>query len=915
MTRKLLIGFGLTFVVLIGILLAIPFLFKDKIIAKVKEEANKQLLAKMDFGSFDLTLIRSFPNMQFTLNDFSLAGIDEFKNDTLVSIEHFSVNMDLMSVIKGEQIKVNGLILENPRIRAWKLANGKANWNITKATPPSQETPEESSAFKLSLKKLSIENGLIKFDDDSSGYHAFIKGMNYTLSGDFSDAQTVLENALDIERLDFSMGGITYFSKTKVKFDAEIDADLVKSKYVFKNNTLSLNALELGWNGWVEMPANDISMDLSFAAAKSEFKQVLSLVPAVFMKDFEQVKTNGTFTLNGFAKGIYNEKLLPSFGINLKVEKGYFKYPDLPRDAKNISLDLKVNGNKVPDNTVVDIRNFHVELGENPVDMKMLIKTPISDADINGEIKGKINLGSLSDVIPLEKDENLNGLIIANIALAGKQSMLDKKEYEKFKADGKIEMSDVVYNTQAIRLPVEIKAAVLSFSPRFLDLSKFEANVGKSDLNLKGKIENFLAYYFKNEPLTGDFSFQSNLLNAAELMANVPEEGEPAPPDTAATTAPEIPANLNLKMTAAIGKLLYDTYELTNVKGSVSVSNQTATLSNFKFNIIDGTVGMNGKYVAQNILRPLADFDLNLSNFDIQKTVKTFNTVEKLAPIGTYCKGTFSTTLKVATALDYYMNPDLKTLNGYGKLSTKNINVSGFEPLNKVADAIKMTQYKQLNLNDVNVDYEIRDGRVTVKPFDVAIGKTKTNIAGSTGLDQTIDYNMVFSIPTSEMPAQAMQVANNLFAEANKLTGTQLKMGEKVDMNVKLGGTITKPVIKTSVGNAGKNALDNVKDQAEELAKQKLKEAEEKARQEADKVKKQAEAEAEKLKQQAEQKKKELEAKAKAEADKVKAEAERKKKEAEEKVKAEAEKAKKAAEEKAKKEAEKGLKNLFPGKK
>ncbi|MBX7181724.1 MAG: membrane assembly protein AsmA [Bacteroidia bacterium] len=910
MKKKILYGILIFIGLFIATLVALPFLFKDKIIAKVKEEANKRLDAKMDFGDFDLTLIRSFPNLRFELENFSLVGIKDFEGDTLVYVKSFDVNLDLMSVINGGQYKVNGLFLNQPKIKALKLSNGLANWNIVKPTPPEEkkEEKEGSTSFSLSLKKLEITDAIIRFDDDSSNIHTYLKDLDYALSGDFSDAQTTLENELKIERMDLSYGGITYFNKTKVALDAEVDADLVKSKYVLKDNSLVLNALELAWEGWVEMPANDINMDLKFGAKKTEFKNILSLIPAVFMKDFESVKTSGKLALDGYAKGVYNERILPAFGLKILVENGYFKYPSLPKDVKNIALQVDINGKGTPDNTVIDIKKFHFDISENPVDISLLVKTPVSDPSIKGEILGKINLGSLGDVIPLEKEEKLNGSIIADIKLEGKQSMIDKQEYEKFKADGQLILMDIVYNTKAVKLPVEIKKAYLNFSPQFLDLSQFEAKIGKSDLNMKGKIENFLAYYFKNETLKGDFTFQSTYLNADELMASVPEDDEPAAPDTAALTAPDIPANLDVKLATSIGHLVYDVYDLKNISGTVLVKHKQADLSGLKASMLDGQVTMNGTYNVENLLKPKVNFDFSVADFDIQKTFKTFNTVEKLAPIAKQCQGKFSTGLKFAAVMDNALNPDLKTLSGGGILTTKTVTISNFEPLNKVADALKMDKYKKLALNDVKVQYEFKDGKVEVKPYDLALGKSNVNIAGFTGFDQSLDYNMKFTIPTSEMPAQATQAVNGLLAQANKAAGTQLSLGEKVNIDVKVGGTIAKPTVKTGLKDAAKNAVDDLKKQAEELAKQKLKEAEDKARAEADKLKKQAEEEAAKMKKQAEDK-------AKAEAEKLKAEAEKKKKELEAKAKAEADKAKKAAEEKAKKEAEKGLRNIFGGKK
>ena len=57
--KKILKITGITLLVLIVALIALPFLFKDKLVKMAKEEANKNLNAKVDFGNFDLSIISS----------------------------------------------------------------------------------------------------------------------------------------------------------------------------------------------------------------------------------------------------------------------------------------------------------------------------------------------------------------------------------------------------------------------------------------------------------------------------------------------------------------------------------------------------------------------------------------------------------------------------------------------------------------------------------------------------------------------------------------------------------------------------------------------------------------------------------------------------------------------------------------
>ena len=76
MIKKILKFLGIFLIVVLALLFTLPFLFKDTIIEKVKEEANNNLNAKVDFGEFDLSIISSFPDFNFSINDVKVSGID-----------------------------------------------------------------------------------------------------------------------------------------------------------------------------------------------------------------------------------------------------------------------------------------------------------------------------------------------------------------------------------------------------------------------------------------------------------------------------------------------------------------------------------------------------------------------------------------------------------------------------------------------------------------------------------------------------------------------------------------------------------------------------------------------------------------------------------------------------------------------
>ncbi|GAB4249639.1 MAG: AsmA-like C-terminal region-containing protein [Vicingaceae bacterium] len=859
--KKFLKIFGIVFLVLIILIIALPFMFKGKIVSTIKEEANNNLNAKVDFGTFDLSLISSFPDFSFEINDVKVEGIDKFEGVTLASIKHLNLTVDLMSVISGDEINVKTIHIDQPIIKAIVLADSTANWDIAKTTDEASEeaetTSEESSSFKLGLKDLTISDADIYFKDATMDFVTHIKNFDFHLTGDMTADQTNMDITSAIEAMSMTYEGIDYFNKAKVDLVAGLDADLANSKYVFRDNKLTVNDLEINMDGWFKMLEESYDMDLKFNAPSTDFKTVLSLIPAVYMTDFASVKTAGKFNFNGFAKGTYKEDVYPQFALDLKVDKAMFKYPGLPKSVNNINIDLHVdNPGGSDDNTNIDLKKFHMEMAGNPIDAILKLTTPVSDPNIDSKIKMYIDLASFKDILPKEGNEdlNLNGIIKSDLVLKGKISSLEQERYEEFTAKGMFGIEKMKYVSDSLPYDVNIENMVMNFSPQFVELADFKSTIGKSDMNAKGRLDNVLAYALKdNEILKGTFNFNANYINVDEFISSE-ETTEEGAAGTEGTTEEEplevveIPVNIDFTLNSTINKLIYDSLEINNIKGQLVIKDQKLSMKDVAMDLLGGSMVMSGYYETSNPKEPTIDFYMDIKDFDVNQVSTNFNTIEKLAPVAKATQGRFSTKLKITGKLDDKMEPKLDTYNGYGTMVTNNIKVKDFKPLVKLAEALKKDQFKSIELSNQNIEYEIVDGKVVVKPFNIDFGKTKGTLGGTNSLDQSIDYTMKLKIPKDELGGAANNLMNSLSSQAAS-NGIDLNMSDEIDLDVKILGTFFEPKISTGLAGAKQDLKSSVKDEVENKINEVKDDAKQKLQEQADKIMKDAEEQANKIRQ------------------------------------------------------------------
>jgi uncharacterized protein involved in outer membrane biogenesis len=123
---------GLSLLTLLALAYILPIVFKGKIVKLVKAEINKNIEAKVDFKDVSLSLFRHFPKLSIGLEDISITGVGEFKKDTLLSAAALDASVNIISAIKGKDMKIYGVYLQSPRIHALVNKEGKANWEIAK---------------------------------------------------------------------------------------------------------------------------------------------------------------------------------------------------------------------------------------------------------------------------------------------------------------------------------------------------------------------------------------------------------------------------------------------------------------------------------------------------------------------------------------------------------------------------------------------------------------------------------------------------------------------------------------------------------------------------------------------------------------------------------------------------------------
>ena len=790
--KKILKITGILLVTVIILLIGIPYLFKDKIETIIKEEGNKMLNAQFDFERLDISLISNFPLASLTLEDFYLKGVEQFENDTLLSANEITAAVNLMSLFGDEGYDIQKILLDGVSVKAIVLPDGTVNWDVMKESGDADEVDEvesEESPFRIKLQKLTIDDFNLVYDDRQGNMYASISNMDAACAGDFRSAHTQLELKTGIEALTFGMDGISYLNKARIAADMNIDADLENSKFVLKENTLQLNAIKTAIDGWVALTDSGVDMDIKLNSNEIGFKEILSLIPAIYTEDFDGLKTDGQATLAAYAKGsLIGDSIIPEFNVDLNIKDAMFQYPSLPAGVNKINVVANVaNPGGAIDLTIVKVAPISFVMANNPFAVYATLATPVSDLQFDVTAKGVLDLGKVKDIYPLE-DMTLNGVLDADMKVNGRMSSIEKEQYDKISASGNLRLKGMTLD-MADMPKIDIKSSRFSFTPRYLQLDETTVMIGENDLTLNSKFENYIGYALKGTTLKGSLNIKSNYLNLNDFMTTDTTQVAEAETETTNNdvvddaVAIRIPKNLDLAMNADFKELLFDKMAFRNVKGNLILKDSKVDMKNLSLETMGGDIVVNGFYNAPEDVQPEFSAALSLNEIVFAQAYKELDMVQKLAPVFSGLTGTFSGNMNINTKLDESMSPLIPSMVGSGMLSTKDISLDGVTVIQNVADILQKPSLKNTRVKDLKLEFAIKDGRVTTKPFDIKLGDYKMNISGTTGLDQTIDYRGKITIPES--------------------LGKVSKLGT-VDMTI--GGTFTSPKVGIDLEALAKNA-------------------------------------------------------------------------------------------------------------
>ncbi len=366
-----------------------------------------------------------------------------------------------------------------------------------------------------------------------------------------------------------------------------------------------------------------------------------------------------------------------------------------------------------------------------------------------------------------------------------------------------------------------------------LFIQSLTGNINQSRLTVSGRLDKPYAWSSDQAVLTGHLGLKSDLFLVDPWMAASDSDGGMQDSSYSKKLIPRTA----LSITPEIKQLKYGKYLVRDIRGRLDLIQQTLEIHEGSGLLFNGKVNLDGTFSETGNL-PLFNFKLDLSKLGFSDMFRVSTTFAKLAPIAEFLEGVFSASLALSGRLDQNQLPIWKELNAAGLVETATALLAKYKPLEDLAKAIQIPLLDLIKWEKSRNWFEVINGILYLKPFDIRYQGIPISIKGSHSLDQEINYNLLFRIPRPLFDKYKVGLVTNqkldwLLSEVKK-KGFDVGRLDTININLNLTGPLRNPAsrlqwmadpqrtVEQQVVSAVEETVQEKVDSLETLAREKV---------------------------------------------------------------------------------------------
>lgn len=746
--KRIFLILGIFFVVTLAVMSVLASILEDKIGAKIISEVNKQINSELSVKSFDLSVLRTFPNFGANLKGVLLK---DNRGGVLLEAGEVSFRLGLFSLLSNN-ISVKSVVISNGALTVEIDRKGRANYDIFKAS----DSEEEKSTPGINLTQARLNDIELIYSDEKAQQYVMFAVDKAIFSGQFSSEKFSLKSEANLKSHFIELDGGRFLNGKDIVYDADIFVDLKEEKYKFQDVELRIGTNVFKVRGALESRENNTTYyDLLFEGDDVSLASMAEILPAEYLENMGNLQSKGKFEFRAGIKGESNKKTEPEIIAELSLSDGKISSSRMDGALKDVSFSARFdNGSShLSKTSTFEIKNFKAyfkrELFE--LDFKLYnLDDPQLVFNMDGVIPLKMVYGLMSD----PRISNGDGEIeIDNLHLKGRyKDMLSVRNVSKVELGGNIEFDDAsltINNEEMI-----LDKGRISLDNNTLTIDDLQLDGAGSAINLKGFAYNIIPVLFAdslnskraelefNMQLT---SPQMDLDRLANLSLASEEEAEEAGVKVDSLAGARIKKReqttsfLKGTFDARIDEFNYNKIEGTEFTGKLVFDNSELKIDG-SANAMGGNIALDGKLFFEE--KPWLKTKVVCKSIDLKEFFRQSENFSQEVLTSDNISGTMDAKMIIEVFWDEEGNFLMDKLHVLVGTGIKNGEIKDFKMLETFSALVNVKDLQHIKFTNLENYLEVRKSRLIIPAMFIQSNAMNLTISGDHSFENEIKYNL-----------------------------------------------------------------------------------------------------------------------------------------------------------------------------
>lgn len=746
-----------------------------------------------------------FPTLAVEADSLAISNSAEegFSSRPFCTIDRLFLDVNLWPLLSGN-IEVPTIRIERPVVFLEVTADGRRNYSggspeVVEAAPSGSTGRMTGGALVLS--DIGIADGSIEFVNRKRDSRTLLEGIRLNTSVRIDTSAGTAAMMLDAAVSAASYGTVAtaLISGLQLAMKQQVVYHEVEDSIHFADGNGVVGTIPVRISGFVADATTAPFIDFQIESTDASIADLFSLAPPDYLKDTEGLAGEGTAEVRIRMKGLVTDSTDAGITGSVSSRNASVRYSSLPKPITDINIVLDFT--RTATKQEFRITTLSANLGSNPISATLNVVN-FDDPSMSAAVIASLNLAELKDYYPLDPGTELSGMLKADVKVSGKVN-----EPKTRKSSGSLDFRNVTIKTAESANPIRNLNGSVSFNDLTVQSRQLTMTIGSSDLDLAFTVSNYLGILAEEKQAvspTATMTLKSNHLRTADLTGE--KSGSSAGESrkqVGGTQGLPFPA-VDMSVTATIGTLTMEKFELKNVRGAMRIRDGVIAIENFTGSTFGGTVATRGT-IDMKARSPLFDLTMDMNGLDAHQMLPEFTS------FGNRLFGDLSMSTRIKGALDDTLGLIPQSLAGDGTVKVTKGKVEGVAVNQSLASMLSLPDLRVISFNDWQNSFSIANGRLAFRDLSIKSAKTEYGLNGSVGFDGSLDYALTVLL--------APETAGKI-----KLPGVAGYVGQAAELFKDESGRIRLDFSVTGTSDSPKLAMktDRAQKKAEDLIKQKL---------------------------------------------------------------------------------------------